>query len=291
MKYREIGIDKKLRDWFTKDLTKGLLRDIQLVTGTLRGLTPFRLSIDFPILALAGKNGAGKSTLLALACCAYHNEPSGYRRPKRNLPYYRFSDFFIQHPNELSPQGISIYYRIAYNNWRKSESMPEGVGIASQRRVKKKGGKWSDYDTRVKRNVVFLGIDRIVPHAERSPSRSYSRVFKITPSKGWEEKVRRTVGEILGKKYDDFRYLEHSKYNLPIVTVGKTVYSGFNMGAGENALFEIFSVLHDCGKGALLVIDEIELGLHVEAQRKFIKELKKTCLELQAQVICTTHSS
>jgi energy-coupling factor transporter ATP-binding protein EcfA2 len=290
MKYRETSIDAKLRDWFTKDLTKRLLREIKLETGTLRGLTPFRLSIDFPILALSGKNGAGKSTLLALACCAYHNEASGYRRPKRNLPYYTFSDFFIQHPNELSPQGIVIRYKLAHDGWRKSESHPDGVGIGTQRRSKKKGGKWNDYDKRINRNVVFLGIDRIVPHAERSPSRSYSRVFKEKPPKGWEEKVRTAVGEILGKKYDDFRYLEHSKYSLPIVTVGKTVYSGFNMGAGENALFEIFSVLHDCGKGALLVIDEIELGLHAEAQRRFIKELKKTCHDLHAQVICTTHS-
>jgi hypothetical protein len=39
-----------------------------------------------------------------------------------------------------------------------------------------------------------------------------------------------------------------------------------------------------------LVIDEIELGLHAEAQRRFIKELKRTCHELHAQVICTTHS-
>jgi energy-coupling factor transporter ATP-binding protein EcfA2 len=236
MKYRETSIDTKLRDWFTKDLTKCLLRGINLEKGALRGLTPFQLSIDFPILALAGKNGAGKSTLLALACCAYHNETNGYRLPKRNLPYYTFSDFFIQHPSELSPQGIGIRYGIAHNNWRKSGSIPEGVGIGWQRRAKKKGGKWNNYDKRVKRNVVFLGIDRIVPHAERGPSRSYSRAFKETPSKGWEEKVRTTVGEILGKKYDDFRYLEHSKYSLPIVTIGKTVYSGFNMGAGECAL-------------------------------------------------------
>jgi hypothetical protein len=40
----------------------------------------------------------------------------------------------------------------------------------------------------------------------------------------------------------------------------------------------------------LLVIDEIELGLHSEAQRKFVNQLKKACLEMQSQVICTTHS-
>lgn len=83
----------------------------------------------------------------------------------------------------------------------------------------------------------------------------------------------------------------HSKYSLPIVRCGKTIYSGFNMGAGENALFDIFSIIYSAGAGALIVIDEIELGLHVEAQRRLIDRLKDVCDALKIQVICTTHSS
>lgn len=290
MKYSETNADTRLREWFCNDNTKALLRGIKLVTGELRGLTPLALSIDFPIVAVAGKNGAGKSTILALACCAYHNRKDGYRLPKRKATYYTFSDFFVQHPEELSPQGIELRYGIAYDKWKKGDNFPDGAGVGWQRRAKKRGGKWNDYADRVRRNVAFLGIDRIVPHAERSQSRSYSKAFKDAVQKGWEDKVKDTVGSILGKTYDSFRYLEYSKYNLPIVKVGGTVYSGFNMGAGENALFEIFSVLYDCGKGALLVIDEIELGLHAEAQRRFVDKLKGACLELHAQVICTTHS-
>ena len=37
------------------------------------------------------------------------------------------------------------------------------------------------------------------------------------------------------------------------------------MGAGENAIFTILIELFSAGEGALLVIDEIELGLHEEA--------------------------
>jgi len=68
------------------------------------------------------------------------------------------------------------------------------------------------------------------------------------------------------------------------------VYSGFNMGAGENALFEIFSSIYESGGKSLIVIDEIELGLHSEAQRKFMLALKETCQATHTQVICTTHS-
>jgi len=115
-------------------------------------------------------------------------------------------------------------------------------------------------------------------------------VFKDAQLKGWEDKVKEAVGYVLGKSYDKFRYLEHTKYSLPMVQAGEVIYSGFNMGAGENAMFEIFSIIYSCGEGALLVMDEVELGLHAEAQRKFIERLKDVCLETHTQVICTTHS-
>ncbi|MDO8894762.1 ATP-dependent endonuclease [Nitrosomonas sp.] len=290
MKYRESQRDKELRKRFENDNAHLLLRQIVLKEGTLRGLDALNIKFQYPVTAIAGKNGAGKSTILALACCAYHNSKTGFKLPKRKNTYYTFSDFFIQHAEEIPPEGIEIEYYIAHNKWKKTQKLPEGIGIGIQRRRKNKGGKWNDYADRVRKNVVFLGIERIVPHSERSQSRSYSRVFSSAVPKGWEDKAQEAVGFVLGRTYNSFRYLEHSKYSLPIVQVGDTIYSGFNMGAGENALFEIFSIIYSCGAGSLLVLDEIELGLHAEAQRRFIERLKDVCYETHTQVICTTHS-
>lgn len=290
VKYRESEEDKKLRKWFTNDLSRALLRGIELRKGKMRGLAPFKMTIDYPISAIAGRNGAGKSTMLAMACCAYHNRKNGFKLKQRCNSYYTFSDFFVQHPEEVPPQGIEIFYLIAHDAWKKSERAPDGKGIFYQKRSKRKGGKWNDYDRRVHSNVVFLGIDRIVPHSERSQSKSYSKVFIEAEHRGCEANIAEAVGYILGKKYTGLRYLEHSKYCLPIVECGDVKYSGLNMGAGENALFEIFRVIHSCDEGALLVVDEIELGLHIDAQRKLIKKLKEICLERKIQIICTTHS-
>lgn len=290
MKYRESNKDKKLRAWFSEDMTRGALKSIAMAKGEFRGLNSLNIEFQYPIAAIAGRNGAGKSTILALACCAFHNNDGGFRLPKRRNSYYTFSDFFVQNTAEASQSDTVIHYKIAYNRWKKSPTVPEGIGVAYQIRKKKKGGKWNDYDQRVPRTVVFLGIERIVPHSERSQSRSYSKVFKDGRPKGWEEKVRDIVGYIIGKSYLDFRYLEHSKYTLPIVKTKDHIYSGFNMGAGENALFEIFSTIYSAGDGALLVMDEVELGLHADAQKKFIEKLKDICLEMHTQIICTTHS-
>jgi len=290
MKYRESHKDKQLRKRFINDYSHALLRRIVLTEGALRGLNSLDIIFQYPITAIAGKNGAGKSTILALACCAYHNIKGGFKPRRRKNTYYTFSDFFVQHAEEIPPEGLEIEYYIAHDKWRKGDRFPEGVGLGMQRRKKNKGGKWNDYDKRVKKNVVFLGIERIVPHIERSQSRSYSKSFSDATLQGWEGKVKDAVGFVLSRTYDKFRYLEHSKYSLPIVQVGSIIYSGFNMGAGENALFEIFSTIYSCGPGALLVMDEVELGLHAEAQRRFIERLKDVCLETHTQVICTTHS-
>lgn len=290
MKYRESNKDKNLRKWFTNDYSRRFLRKIKLNEGNLRGINSLDISFTFPITAIAGRNGAGKSTILAMSCCAYHNKKLGFKLQKRKATYYTFSDFFVQHIEETPPQGIDIRYFFALDSLKKTDDNPDGVGLAYQRRWKSQGGKWNDYASRIQKNVVFLGIDRIVPHSERSQSKSYSRAFIDVPIKGWEINVKNAVGYVLGKSYDEFRHLEYSKYNLPIVKVGDTVYSGFNMGAGENALFEIFSTIYSCGNGALIVIDEVELALHAEAQRRFIDKLKDVCLETKTQVICTTHS-
>jgi hypothetical protein len=129
-----------------------------------------------------------------------------------------------------------------------------------------------------------------VPHSEKSVFKSYRRAFQKIKEEGFETAVKDAVGRILGHTYDEFYYKRHSKYRLPLVKSKKRTYSGFNMGAGENALFEIFSIIHACPGTLLLVIDEVELGLHEEAQIRLIQELKELCRERHIQIIFTTHS-
>lgn len=291
MKYRESQTDLSLRKWFSNSLEHALLRKVSLETGTLRSLSSFKIQLDYPLVAIAGRNGSGKSTLLAMIACAYHSVDDKHLLTGKRKPYYTFADFFIQHSDEVPQEGITIGYEIAYNNWKPSKTLPEGKGRGRQLRTKKKGGKWNNYDKRVNRQVIFLGIERIVPHSEKSQSKSYAKLFIFNGDElGCENEIKESVGYILNKRYDDFKYVSHSRYRLPIVTYeGKTI-SGFNMGAGENALFEIFSMLYSAKPGALIIIDEIELGLHAEAQVKLLERLKIASLKRKLQIIFTTHS-
>lgn len=290
MPYRYSQIDRKNLDWFLKDMSKATLASIELIVGHMRGLYPFSLEFSYPLSVIAGKNGSGKSTVLAMAACAFHNKRRGFKLPTRKMPYYTFSDFFIQSSEEIAPEGILIAYNILWDNWRPTINLPKGMGKGRQTRRKKRGGKWTNYASRANRDVVFFGIERVVPHSEKSISRSYRNCFIEDEEEGYEIEVKDVVGKILRKPYDRFWYTKHSKYRLPHVSYRGVIYSGFNMGAGENALFDIFSTIFSSPTGLLIIIDEIELGLHEDAQKRFVRELKKVCRDRHIQIVATTHS-
>ena len=279
-------IDRKNFAWMNKDTTRATLCKIHLLKGSLRGLGPFKMDLKYPITAIAGGNGSGKSTLLAIAACAYHNYQNGYVPTGRRTPYYTFSDFFIQSRDETPPAGIEIGYQFLHNRLRNRD--PD---FRWQNRKKKVNGKWNEYRTRIKRNVIYFGIQRVVPHNELTTHKSYRRHFE---GDSLNDKYRREICEIasriIGRPYNSFEKRTHSKYSLPVATTKGVRYSGFNMGSGESAVFDILSSLFEAGPGSLLIIDEIELGLHEQAQQLFLEELKKLCNKLKCQVICSTHS-
>ena len=272
-------------EWFSNEFDHATLKSVELVDGSLRSLNPFKIDFEYPITAIAGSNGSGKSTILAMAACAFHNNQQGTNTLGRKVSHYRYGDFFIQTSNEIPPSGLIIEYGILYDKWYRAKP-----GFRIQTRRKKKNGNWNNYNSRIQRKVIYLGLSRAIPHFERSTHKTYKRFFSHVPYKH-EREVTNIASRIIGKNYTEFSDLEHSKYNIPFVTSNGVEYSGFNMGAGENVVFTILSSLFDSEEDKLLIIDEIETGLHERAQVQLIKELDKLCASKRCQIVCTTHSN
>jgi predicted ATPase len=246
------------------------------------------MQFSYPISAIAGKNGSGKSTMLAISACAYHSRESAKKYGGSIAPYYTFSDFFIQTKNEKPPKGIRIQYGIFSNNWanRNGQSF-----VGYQTRRKPVNGRWNNYEKRFKRNTLFLGTLRVASSHEISALKAYSKRFiPCSTEPSISDKICEIAARIFDKEYSGYEEYKHGKFSIPSVTTSQFSYSSFNMGSGEASVLRILQAIFLSEKGLLLVIDEIELGLHPSAQRKLIAELKQLCFDHKCQIICTTHS-
>lgn len=286
MEYSLSKIDVENFNWFNNDKSVNSLKGISVSDGSIRGLASITLDFSYPITAVVGENGAGKSTLLALIACSFHNNTNFIPQnrlkigAKKQRGYYTYGDFFTFSSDEIGISDLEI----------KSQYLTQS-GLKGDVRRKKPSGKWNDYNTRPKRVVTYLGINRIVPPSESSTHCHYCRYFRKKEIAAEHlGAIQDIMSRIIGRSYSEIELSEFRLYRLFKVTRGNVKYTGFNMGAGENAVLWLFLEILRAGKGALIIVDEIELGLHAQAQIRLIKELKKICSKQRCQIIFSTHS-
>lgn len=277
--YKESPIDEKIRNVFQKSPNFNFLHNIEVRGGKIRGLNPLLVQFKYPITAIAGVNGSGKSTLLALVSCAFHNT-SDFTPSNITKKYYTYSDFFAFTKEE---KGIVQQIEIK-STYLTAQGQREDI------RKREKRGNWKDYHTRPKRVVSYLGINRIIPPSEDNKYRQYrTHIKEKILSNEIKEDLIKYLTTIFGQQYTNLKLKEYKNFRLFYVTRKKT-YSGYNMGAGENAVLTLLYEILTAGKGALIVVDEIELGIHVSAQKKLIDVLKGICEKTHCQIVCSTHS-
>lgn len=92
----------------------------------------------------------------------------------------------------------------------------------------------------------------------------------------------------------DYQYLTSHKTRkkelFGIHTQSNITYSSLSMGAGEQRLIRILTTVCTAPAYSLILIDEIDMLLHSEAQKKLIKELSSIAERRKLQIIFTTHS-
>jgi predicted ATPase len=272
MGYSYTDIDTTNMNWFRNDKTRSSLKAIRLTHGKIRGLGTINIEFTYPISAIAGRNGVGKSTILRMAACAYKNKK------------YKFGNSFVQVRDEEKLEDVEVEYEILTDTPAPTKYMlRRGPNNPS----------FQGYNMRLDRNVDFISISRIVALSEDYDAKS--KRFKddndIKPD--WGDDVRKLGTKILEKDYRDL--FRRGPYLVTIHSdrsgLQGNLYSEFNMGAGESSVFNVLSSLIKAPENSLILIEEIEIGLHERAQSRLIEELKDLCYKRKFQIICTTHSS
>jgi predicted ATPase len=278
-----------------------------LLSVTLEKIRLFagaRITFDFPVVALIGPNGGGKTTVLA-AC------QSIYASARRR-------DLFQQ---SVIGDETPIDWTIEYEIVDRAINRPGPISGV----LKYNGDEWEDRKTdggswrldKEKREVSFLGVKRTLPLADDATFHMRTRLTSKKKHRKTEHQktpfdeklaaVIRQEGErILGKSLAEYQFFtvtstvkqwasrrspEHS-LTAPLF-VGKNnigTFSELNFGAGESSVLRIVAAIEAMPDSSLILIDEIENGLHPVAVRRLVEYLIDVAKRKSCQVIFTTHS-
>lgn len=247
----------------------------KIVLKHVRGFNNEPVSFDFPVTALIGPNGGGKTTILGAAGCAYKSIS-----PKR---------FFAKSGKyDETMQDWSIEYELIDRELNKKDAIRRTASFRNQR--------WNR--DAPERKVLVFGVSRTVPVNERPElSRCASSSFQVPDAhiQQLTEPVRQAVSRILGKNITGFsRLMVDSKGAVTLLT-GQTKdgkgYSEFHFGAGESSVIRMVAEIELVEDQALILIEEIENGLHPVATVRMVEYLIGVADRKRLQVVFTTHSN
>jgi|GEM_PF-663921 len=278
--------ERHLLDWWQNATSTRYptLRHIS-VSGDLgiRGIKKLDLDFAYPLTVICGKNGCGKTTVLALAALGFHSPPghkpiNALRHPHlgEDFTYYTFQDFFFKGPSDPDITGTELSW--TYKG-------------ANKVTIKKRTEKWMHYERRPQRPVHYLGIRRNVPAIEQNVLRlHFKNGLSGMETKSLNADFRRYLSDIMGRTYDETDVLSSSSYSLRKCRIGESSFSSFNSGSGEDVLIDFLYLLQECPAGSLIIVEEIELGIHPEALIRLAGHLQDIILKKKLQVIVSTHS-
>lgn len=248
----------------------------------LRGIRKLEIQFKYPLSVICGRNGSGKTTILAIAALGYHTVEGHFPRgahlstqSQRVSAYYTFRDFFFKGPTDPDITGVSI-------SWKYANRDPISMTKRSE--------KWMHYERRPARAVHYLGVVRALPAIEQSVLRSHFHSGRdITERVQLNADSLRRLSEIMGRTYRAADELYSRNYNLR-TCASMSPYSSFNMGAGEDILIDLLGVFQSVPNGSLIIIEEIELGLHPQALSRLAQHIQEIIFQKRLQVVVSTHS-
>ena len=253
----------------------------------IRGINNLRVPLDYPVSVIAGGNATGKSTVLFAAACAYRTPNRTERRVRGFSPSILFPDLRPEdggRGDEWQEAAMDFDYQT-----------PEG-GRSMQWRRSKKG--WSrnffgrENASQPERQVYLRTLNSL-----NSPSRLNTSITWSSRSRRFElEETPLTASQIefahqmLPFRYSEVVNLSRGSRNLLFAAQeGGAAYSEFHMAAGERVILRLSQEITQLD-GALVLIDEVEAGLHPWVQQLLMVHLQELALRNDLQIVVTSHS-
>lgn len=272
-----------------------LLRQLRVEGGPgLRGISQLVVPVPYPLTVVCGRNGVGKSTILGLAALSA-KPPAAWRvywgnaRPRTRpnaRARYEFKDFFHRPHGAPTLDGLRLTWVLMDrgNEIEVVEQMIAGrwTRVSDAGRPRRAGD-------RSEREIDFIPMARVLPAMEYGALRAAFNGGATVATEPLNADSLTKLSYIMGRPYNRAETNFIRGLGLANASCGAT-YSGFDMGGGESSVIVLLSRLQAIPIGGMVVIEEVELGLHAEAQVRLMEILLSYCLDRRLQIICTTHS-
>lgn len=277
--YKEVILDKnalikkKGKKTEQKKVVFPKQKIVNIHINELKGLKNVDIPIDRSLTAIMGVNGSGKSTILHALACVYS--------PYEKGDDYKFSFFFTPNPD---------------SDWKNSSLELSYYDENEQRKItrvyKKDSDRWSPrYAKRPMRDTYFVGIETCIPEIEKEKQTSFIDYSTDSLDDSTASQIIESAAYILNKDYQSLTmHRTKKKELLGVHTATDLTYSSLSMGAGEQRVLKILRLVYSVSSYSLILIDEIDLLLHVTALRKLIEVLFGVAEKKSLQIIFTTHS-
>lgn len=248
----------------------------------LRGIREINVDFKFPVSVIAGANASGKSTILFACACAYKVPNAGI---KDFVPTTLFPNLKTKQADTPNDLESSTVFKFDYDTQDGKKSMRWAKGKSWNRSfMGEKGG------TQPTRAVYLRTLSNLTSPSE---VRSVLQIAKTeVTTRNINASLLAFAKNVLPLRYQEVKVLsKEDKELLFAVREGDNAqYSEFHMSAGERAILHISKDISQL-KNALVLIDEIEAGLHPFTQQQLMLELQRLALRNDLQIIVTSHSS
>lgn len=277
-------IEKRLRDlWDSLQGKKphfgNFLHEVRL--EKLRGIGELRVTFEYPVSVIAGGNASGKSTVLFAAACAYKTPGS---RKQLLVPSALFPDYRPK-VGEVRDQRPTVTIDFDY-------STPAGKQLMRWRRAKgwnrsffgRKGGEQPE------RDVYLRTLSNLSNPSEVRSVLSMSRLKTEAKRTLLNASQRDFAQQMLPFQYASVARLSSGSKNMLFADRQEGAqYSELHMSSGERAILRLAQEIAQL-EDALVLIDEVEAGLHPWVQQVLMLQLQQLALVNELQIIVTTHS-
>lgn len=278
-------IDRQLQEVWDALRADNNRRDYALQSvriKNLRGVRDLRVPFTYPVSVLAGPNGCGKSTVLFACACAYRDP---LRKPNALTPSSLFPNFNDRRAGALSDTIERTELAFDYIHAGASYPMDWNRGKSWNRSFRgRKGGRQPE------RTVYLRTLANLTnPSEVRGLLQLARKEFEtetLTPD------LLIFAHRILRRRYRNLSVIASGDRDLLFAEMEgqqATRYSEFHMSSGERAILRISRDISRL-ENALILIDEIEAGLHPYTQQQTMLELQRIALRQKLQIIVASHS-